>query len=328
VALDIARILTKDKKRLMQSDTPERVVCRIEALNTQTVQVVARRGWVQSALTTSELRKLMVDETSIMVTTPPSDYEMSLNDASLQELKDNKAKRRFQTLLETARGNYERSCEDKKVISLRYLLSPVKLKTHHTRGGCRWLDEVEFQQNCLSGAPGLQNASPHSNNNNNNGIERISASLLITSLGFLPHTITGIPPEAYSRGGWNHDRGRLKLNASGLCDVFVVGWFKRRGRGTIASNISDAKQTAEAALQRIDLRRGHDEVRRRQAIAIVERTTASAMRFDELSKVLKWETHQGELLGKPSVKVQSITQLQAVAAQASCDSESANNTNV
>eukprot|EP00382_Lankesteria_abbotti_P009735 CAMPEP_0114016480 /NCGR_PEP_ID=MMETSP0372-20130328/13696_1 /TAXON_ID=340204 /ORGANISM="Lankesteria abbotti" /LENGTH=47 /assembly_acc=CAM_ASM_000359 len=42
-----------------------------------------------------------------------------------------------------------------------------------------------------------------------------------------------------------------------------------------------------------------DESRRKQAIAIVERITARAMRLGELSKVLKWETDQGELVGRP-----------------------------
>lgn len=58
VAVDIARMMLKKPEEFKDSDTPSTVMKALSDSNLHTVQIIGRRGLIQTAFTTKEIREL------------------------------------------------------------------------------------------------------------------------------------------------------------------------------------------------------------------------------------------------------------------------------
>lgn len=252
VSLDCARILLKDREELAKSDISPTALEVLRQLGTDLeVDIVGRRGHIQAGFTIKELREL--SRLECRVVSNDEEMRLGLNAASLQELEGNRAKGRLVDLVQTLASTRSGSADAK--VRLRYLLTPEQVLLDQ-EGAVRG---VEFERTVLEGEPGYQRAV-----GTGTKVE-LPCDLLITSLGYMNVPLKDLP---FDRGSNTipHVNGRI-ASSPGL---YVTGWLKRgpKGKqfacnwlhcaysiqcsGIIATNVGDAKETAESVLQDIE----------------------------------------------------------------------------
>ncbi|AQA24312.1 4Fe-4S binding domain protein [Rhodococcus sp. MTM3W5.2] len=143
VALDVARILTADPDRLAATDIAPAALEALRGSRIEEVVIVARRGIAQSAFTVPEFTGLLdapdadvvvrPDEMVLDPTTERLALDGGLSHAVAQKL----------SLLRSARREREPG-QDRRRISLRYLLSPTAISGDDRVTG------VEFARNALT----------------------------------------------------------------------------------------------------------------------------------------------------------------------------------
>lgn len=85
VAMDISRILLKDPSSIAPYDIPSSVIDDLKASSIQNIQMIARRGVVQSAFTIKELREVShIPNVKLFVMR--DEFDRSMNEASLLEM--------------------------------------------------------------------------------------------------------------------------------------------------------------------------------------------------------------------------------------------------
>ena len=134
VAIDIARVFLKGYDLMKNTDTHTSVLDNLKRSNLKTVEIIGRRGIIQSAFTTKEIREL-TKIPGLELVIVKEELERSMNEESLVEIKPGKAlssravKRRTDFLKETCAIISEKDLEStrsdltKKLI-FRYLVEP------------------------------------------------------------------------------------------------------------------------------------------------------------------------------------------------------------
>jgi adrenodoxin-NADP+ reductase len=183
VAIDVARILLSSPDRLVHSDiSSEAFNCLDTVSNSvRNVAVVGRRGPVQAAFTTKELRELL-ELNGVLVKV--SDFIMT-TESDEQELKESRARQRQLQLLETIYAKHGPShvatVGNPKVLSLHFLRIPVAFEEDLSRPG--HVGSVKFQVAVLEGPPGNQIAKTVPSFTYVPSLHRWSSCLLDINLG-------------------------------------------------------------------------------------------------------------------------------------------------
>merc|ERR1719230_1082320 len=94
----------------------------------KTIHVVGRRGFVQAAFTNAELRELLTISDEILPVVDPAELALCRNPASEQELSKSRMKKRSVDILQKMADNFAlRDTTTKRVLWLRFLMSPVEV---------------------------------------------------------------------------------------------------------------------------------------------------------------------------------------------------------
>ncbi|KEP66254.1 UNVERIFIED_CONTAM: pyridine nucleotide-disulfide oxidoreductase domain-containing protein [Hammondia hammondi] len=311
VALDVARLLVKAREKLHATDIHQRALDWFSHARIRYVSVVGRRGWMQSSFSNKELRELVTDD-KILAVVDPDDFSASLTEASLKELQESRLKQRSHALFEQMVDNWDkRKSQDKPVVHLRFLTSPIRVLPHPN--DVSRIGSLEVVRNRLEGPAGAQRAVPEekasllehkalrkgeqreqlpeedertrrnlssssrkTHENRLHTIDRdaptaslsttsssssvLPASLLIWSIGFQPvHAADLNLPLVEDTGALVNDRGRVvaperdESKRITLGGVYASGWVRRGPRGVIATNVMDARETADRVLSDLDL---------------------------------------------------------------------------
>lgn len=239
VALDIARILTRGPQELQPTDIDARALARIaewQRQGLQTVHLVGRRGFVQAAFTNAELRELLTISDEVLPIVDPEELSLCRNPASEQELAKSRMKKRSVEILEKMAANFaQRESTSKRIIWLRFLLSPAAALPCEDGAS---ISGVRLERTELQGEPGRQTAVKSRSGESLD----VDCGLLIRSVGFDLTPVEGLPLDARRRVP--HEQGRVDLPGPGGGGLYVSGWAKRGPQGIIASNIADAQETA------------------------------------------------------------------------------------
>eukprot|EP00823_Brevimastigomonas_motovehiculus_P003659 TRINITY_DN2270_c0_g1_i1.p1 TRINITY_DN2270_c0_g1~~TRINITY_DN2270_c0_g1_i1.p1 ORF type:complete len:490 (+),score=75.41 TRINITY_DN2270_c0_g1_i1:78-1547(+) len=312
VAVDLARILSQDVRSLVLTDIAKHAV---EALSKSTIRrvfLVGRRGPVQMACTTKELRELSrLPNCSTIV--PPVSLS-DLTPSSRRELQTSKAlSRKFELLqkLGVSSQSANQSSDitdapsqnrDAHQIAFRFCRAPKSIefsaKDQHRR-----VQSIVLAHTTLKGEPAKQVAVETST------LEQIPCGLIFRSVGYRLLPIEGVPFDS-STGRIPSKHGRILL-PSGDPDagLYVAGWMKRGPTGTIASNLPDAKETV-AAIQ-ADLK--NDGIKAPQSDCAVEEALKKANRpiidVHAWQQIDQQEIERGSLSGKPREKFASWNEL-------------------
>ncbi|MFA6219211.1 MAG: FAD-dependent oxidoreductase [Erythrobacter sp.] len=212
VALDVARILSKERCEFAGSDIVAHALEALCASSIQTVTILGRRGPHQIMMTPRELGELMhLNQASPRVEAadlPPVDDDAILEPGlrkSVTLLRD------FAAIPESIHG------EKPIIIEFDFFASPCAL---HGRDGK--VTEVEVERTRVEAGRGVGTGETY----------RIPAELVISCIGYRSSPIEGVPFDDRA-GRFANDQGRI------LPGLYCVGWAKRGPSGTIGTNRPD-----------------------------------------------------------------------------------------
>ena len=128
VAVDCARILCKTREELKSTDIAQHALDALSKSKIKRVHVIGRRGHVQAAFTTKELREMTrLEDASLVV--DPEELEMGLTESSSEEMnsRSGRAAKRQAKILDASTKEEEVGTKRNKQCHMRFLLS-----THRT----------------------------------------------------------------------------------------------------------------------------------------------------------------------------------------------------
>ncbi len=214
VALDVARVLTTDPRKLARTDIADHALAALRNSAVREVVIAARRTPLHSAFTLPELIGLT---TTAEVVLDPQDHELVLRD--LASPCDAFTSRKLKILSALDDGSAPVS---RPRIRLSYNVTPVRiLGRQHATG-------VKFRRT------------------GTDQVIRLDAGLILTSIGYRGEAIRDLPFDAGATVVPN-DAGRVFDPDSGrpLRGTYVAGWIKRGPTGFIGTNKSCARQTVQ-----------------------------------------------------------------------------------
>lgn len=225
VAIDVARILVTDPDVLAETDIADHALDALHDRGVAEVVIVGRRGPLEGAFTTLELRELgELDGVDVIV--DPSDLESISDDDAAAAGKTTAANvkvlREYST--RTPREGLRR-------IVFRFFTSPVEV-----RGGER-VEEIVLGRNELV-AEGERTVARDTGER-----ETLPAQLVVRAVGYRGVAIPGLPFDERA-GTIPNERGRI----SGRERDYVTGWIKRGPSGVIGTNKKDSQDTVDTLL--------------------------------------------------------------------------------
>jgi ferredoxin--NADP+ reductase len=226
---------------LAPTDTADHAIAALRHSTVKEIVVLGRRGPVQAAFTTPELRELG-DLAGADIVVREEDLRLDDRSAALVASGDLDATvKRNLELLELYASRASRGAPRR--IELRFLASPVEIV------GDGRVEAVRVVGNQLVWSDGSPRAKATSE------IELIETGLVLRSVGYRGAPIRGVPFDDRSATIPN-DSGRIVDATTGASvpGLYAAGWIKRGPSGVIGTNKKCANETVERLLE--DLRGG------------------------------------------------------------------------
>ena len=293
VAVDVARILVTDPDVLAQTDIADHALDALRTRGIEEVVVVGRRGPLQSAFTTLELRELgELDGVDVIV-----------DPADLAEITDEAAEAGGKTVkanIKVLRDYAQREPRpDHRRIVLRFCASPIEIR------GAERVEEIVLGRNELvTDDDGRVSAVDTGER------EVLPTQLVVRAVGYRGVSIPGLAFDERS-GTIPHDQGRI----SGGSNEYVVGWIKRGPSGVIGTNKKDSQDTVDTVLADLSAARlreigeDHEEELVRWLLECQPRLVTD----DHWQAINSHEQSRGEPHGRPRNKVVSVAELLRIA---------------
>lgn len=305
VALDVARMLVLNRAELMVTDVADHAIPVLADAGVEEVVILGRRGPLQAAFTTPELRELAdLDDVAITADLGGED----LSPRRLDALGLDAARRRNAEILREY--SEATTVAGTKRISFRFATAPVEA----VAGADGRLAGVRVVRNRLVGEdPAQVRAEP------TDQFDFISCGLLLSAVGYLGRPIEDLPFDR-QRGVVANVKGRV-VGSDGIPHhgEYTAGWVKRGPTGVIGTNKKDAAETVACILADRDagqLPQPNLSPDRQWALAL----SAHAVDWDGWTLIDAFERSRGESLGRPRVKTVSIADMASVARRQMPDS--------
>lgn len=216
VALDVARVLLRDREVLRATDIAPAAFRALEASRIREVVVLARRGPEHAAFDDRELRALVeLPEIEVVVSVPEG---YPLDDSS-------HLGRLPRVPLEQVRSLAPLSAAGPGRVILAFCAAPAEII-----GASGRVAELRVHRG--------------------DRVVEIEAGLVVRAIGYRGAPLSGVPFDT-ARGTIPHDRGRV-LDAPGgavVRGLYVAGWIKRGPTGLIGTNRADAVETVHAMIE-------------------------------------------------------------------------------
>jgi ferredoxin--NADP+ reductase len=293
VAVDVGRMLSLSHDELRTTDIADHALDAMRESRVRSVTLLGRRGPVQAAFTTPELRELGELELADVVVDPA---DLALDDHSLAALEGEASpttKRNLGVLRDLAAR--ERDANRPRTITLRFLRSPVQIV-----GDGRVEGVVVAVNELVLGEDGTLAARATGRT------ETLPAGLVLSSIGYRGRPVAGLPFDD-ARGLIPNHEGRVE----GRPREYVTGWIKRGPSGIIGTNKKCAQATVERLLADVGDLRG--ELPSAQATADWLRERQPRLVTSEQWAAI--DTHErrlGEPARRPRVKLTRVADLLAV----------------
>lgn len=289
VAMDVARILARTPAELRETDIADYALDALSCSRVRTISILGRRGPVQAAFTTPEIKELgELADADVMV--PAADMQLDPLSAAVLE---SSADRTLSGNIETLRGYIDRPWQRTRQIIIRFLVSPVRLIGESS------VEAVELAHNVLvAGADGSLRAQGTDRR------ETIPAGLVFRSIGYHGVALEGVPFDE-KRGIIPNVMGRV-LDESGapLTGEYVTGWIKRGPSGVIGTNKPDSVETDSALME--DIAAGRLWTPESPSFAAIDALLNSrgvrVVDFADWKRLDALEIARGAAAGRPRVK--------------------------
>ena len=284
VALDCARILVEDPRRLEATDIAPEPLRALLRSNVREVVVLGRRGPQEAAFTLPELVGL-AGHPGINVVVETGGEALPSRDAKARLLRD-LAARPFEP--------------DRRTIVLRFQASPVAV---HGEGR---VTAVEIGRNqLLPDEHGVPRAVPTGET------ELLEAGMLLRAVGYHGLPVADLPYDA-ATGTIPNDRGRVGPG------VYVAGWVKRGPIGFIGTNKSDAEETVDRILDDLDAGIIKEPVGSAEDLrGLIRRRQPGMVDLAGWQAIDREERRRGAETGRPRAKIVDVEEMRRVASAAS-----------
>lgn len=298
VAMDVVRILASSADHLATTDLARHALDALRTANLEELHILARRGPVQAACTTPELRELgEIDGVDVLVA--PRDLELDAVSAAALADDNNRTEQNNMALLRdwAARG----STGAPRRIVFHFCVSPIELI------GERQVEGIRVVRNRLvPDSHGSVQAVA------TDDTVTIPVGLVLRSVGYRGTGLPGLPFDA-RRGVIPNVTGRVVESAESATPVrggYVAGWIKRGPQGVIGTNKSDAAETVDHLLA--------DTVSGRLAPAAGSAADLDALLTGRGIDVTSWsdwqaldraEIERGKAAGRPREKIVAVSEM-------------------
>jgi ferredoxin--NADP+ reductase len=226
VAIDVARILVTDPEVLAATDIADHALESLRPCGMKEVVIIGRRGPLQTAFTTLELRELgELDGADVVV--DPVDIEDISDDGAAAAGKTTKQN------IKVLRDYASRPLRDgHRRIVLRFFTSPIEI-----RGESRVESIVLGRNELVTDGDGRVVAK------DTGAREELPVQLVVRAVGYRGVPTAGLPFDDRN-GTIPHTDGRVQ----GSRNEYVVGWIKRGPTGVIGTNKKDSQDTVDTLL--------------------------------------------------------------------------------
>ncbi|CAL5444419.1 unnamed protein product [Camellia sinensis] len=315
VALDVARILLRPIADLATTDIASHALA---ALEDRKVYLVGRRGPVQAACTTKELREVLgIKDLHINI----KEADLVKTPADEEELKNSRIpKRVYELLSKVAVSGPSHRSSDQRELHIVFFRKPDGFLDSDDRSG--HVVGVCFEKTILkeSVGSGKQVAV---------GIgqfEDLECRLVLKSIGYRSVPVDDLPFDAHKdQRIVPNVGGCVLINSSGdhtqLEGVYVCGWLKRRPTGIIATNLYCAEEIWPQNMSiSEDLEKGVlasapslPKPGREGLLQLLDRRNVKVIPFSSWEKIDTKERRLGSLKNKPRDKLTTWQELLKVA---------------
>lgn len=290
VALDVARILVTDPDVLGLTDIADHALESLRPCGVDEVLVIGRRGPLQTAFTTLELRELgELDNVDVIV--DPAQLEgVSDEDAAAA---GKTAKQNINVLRDYAKRDPR---PGHRRIVLRFMTSPIEIKGHDR------VEAIVLGRNEL-----VTDDTGRVYANDTGEREELPVQLVVRSVGYRGVPTPGLPFDEKTATIPNTG-GRVE----GSRNEYVVGWIKRGPTGVIGTNKKDSQDTVDTLLADLSGADGLADFPDDHAEQLADWL---ASRQPKLVTSAHWDlidAHEraaGEPHGRPRVKLPSLAEL-------------------
>lgn len=254
VAMDIARLLLTPVSQLHSTDIMNRAVAGLKRSNVKRVNIVGRRGLLESAFATKEVRELIQLEQHGVKFEGIQGQDLGLIKGVVAKA-DRVLKRKMETLFNALKPLSERKLKYKvsetfnKFWNLQYLRS----LTHFDFNDQNKI-QIELTHNELQLQTPASPAKTHATSTKSHHI----TDLVITSLGYKSTPLPDFPEEDISfSNGHIHTKNYKVLNSKThqpITGLYATGWITRESKGAILNQVSSGMSLAQIIID--DLRKG------------------------------------------------------------------------
>ncbi len=293
VAMDVTRILAKDRDELVQSDIAGYALEALRKGQVEEVVILARRGPKQAAFSLNEIKEIGSLKGVDLVVNPK---EMELDEAS-KASRGQEGRQKVEYLTEESKAG--EGSQGRKV-RLRFCVSPVEILGENGR-----VTAVKIEKNEL-----YPDETGYIGSRGTGQYEVIPVGLIFRSIGYQGVPLPGVPFDE-KRGIICNQEGRVTDSASGqiVPNEYAVGWAKRGPTGLIGTNKSDSAATVEKMLEDIEGKSAKVDLEKRPEA--VDRMLAGkrlrVVTFEDWKILDRQEAEAGKRLGKVREKLLTVS---------------------
>jgi len=300
VAVDVARILCLTPRELGETDMANHAIEALGKARVKDVYLIGRRGLVQAAFTTNEVRELGEMEGADVIVLPD---EAEVDMASAAELAAGRAS--LKTKVEIVQEFARRAPAGKpRRLHLRFRLSPAEI-VGDARGRVATLRLAKNE--LVAGEGGAVKARATGE------FEELPVGLVFRSVGYRGVPLPELPFDSRA-GVIPHEKGRVRdTGGAQLRGFYVSGWIKRGPSGVIGNNKADSVETANALLEDAD--RGALPAPAQPDpgtfAALLRARQPRLVTFEDWRKLDRLEVERGRAQGRPRAKFTSVEEMLA-----------------
>lgn len=304
VAMDAVRILATAPDHLATTDLAQHALEALRGSRLRQLHILARRGPVQAACTTPELRELgELDGVDVIV--DPFDLDLDpVSAAHLADAEDRTAQNNLALLRQWA--DLGRTGAPRRIV-FHFCVSPTEIL------GDTRVEGIRLVKNRLipDGQGGVRAVAT------DEAID-LPVGLVFRSVGYRGTPLPGVPFDA-RRGVMPNVAGRVRESADSATEirgVYAAGWIKRGPQGIIGTNKSCATDTVHQLLaDAVSGRLLPAEGRGEDLDALLTERGIDVVAWSDWQAIDRAEIARGKAAGRPREKFVDVAEMLEVARQ-------------